>query len=285
MIIDRLYQEAVKKGPICVGLDTRLEYLPEYIKQANLKLEEKIFEFNRKIIDATLDDVACYKLQIACYEALGLAGLIAYAKTLKYIRKNGKIVIADIKRGDISSTAELYAEAHFSGDFEADFITVNPYLGRDAIKPYFKYLNRGEKGLFVLMRTSNPGSEDFQDLIVEDEPLYLHVARKIKEWGQEFKGEAGYSLIGGVVGLTYPQEFMEIKNNTADTFYLIPGYGAQGGTGQDLARILQDEICAVVNSSRGIITAHQGVDESENFAQVSREQVLKMKEDILQWLK
>ncbi|MTI66116.1 MAG: orotidine-5'-phosphate decarboxylase [Firmicutes bacterium] len=285
MIIDRLYKEAKENGPICVGLDTRLEYLPEYLLNKDISNEEKLFEFNKKIIDKTFDLVACYKVQIACYEALGLEGLKAYQRTLKYIRNKGKIVIADIKRGDISSTAEMYAKAHFEGDFEADFITVNPYMGKDAISPYYKYLKTNKKGMFVLMRTSNKSSEDFQELEVGNEPLYMEVSKKIDEWGKDFLGESGFSLVGGVVGLTYPEEFLKIKNKCKNTFFLIPGYGAQGGTGKDVARILKEKMCAVVNSSRGIIKAHKGINEDKDFNEVSRQKVLEMKEDILQWLR
>ncbi|KGG79740.1 orotidine 5'-phosphate decarboxylase [Caloranaerobacter azorensis H53214] len=283
MIIDKLYEEVLGNGPVCVGLDTRFEYLPEYLINSTKTLEEKIFEFNRKIIDATYDLVACYKVQIACYEAFGIEGLKAYSRTLKYIREKGKVVIADIKRGDILSTAEMYAKAHFEGDFEADFITVNPYMGLDAISPYFKYLNTGEKGIFVLIRTSNKSSKDFQELNVDNKPLYLKVAENVQKWGESFIGKSGFSLIGGVVGLTFPKEFLEIKNMCGNMFFLIPGYGAQGGTGEDLKEIFKEKMCGVVNSSRGIIKAHKGVDEGLKFNELARKQVIKMKEDILRW--
>lgn len=285
MIIDKLYNEVLENGPICVGLDTRIDYLPNYLLDSDLNIEEKLFTFNKLLIDDTYDITACYKVQIACYEAYGLEGLKAYSRTLKYIREKGKIVIADIKRGDISSTAEMYAKAHFEGDFEADFITVNPYMGLDAISPYFKYLKTGEKGLFSLVRTSNKSSKDFQELVIDDEPLYMKVAKETDSWGKEFVGESGFSLVGGVVGLTYPKEFLEIKNASKNTFYLIPGYGAQGGTGKDIAEIFEDKICGVINSSRKIITAHKGKEEGENFSKHARDAVLQMKEDIGKWLK
>ena len=284
MIIDLLYNQVQEKGPICLGLDTRLEYLPKYLLDSNLSLEEKIFHFNRKIIDETTDVVACYKLQIACYEALGLEGLRVYSKTLKYIRDRNKIVIADVKRGDISSTAEMYAKAHFEGDFEADFVTVNPYMGIDAISPYFSYLKTGKKGLFVLIKTSNESSKDFQELMVEDSQVYQHVADKVKLWGQEYIGKSGFSLVGGVVGLTYPSEFKKIEEIAPNTFFLIPGYGAQGGTGKAVAEVLKKNSCGVINSSREIITAHKGRTEGKDFALYARKKVLDMKEDIGQWL-
>lgn len=265
MIIDKLYEEIIKKGPICVGLDTREEYLKE---------NETIFEFNKRIIDQTYDLVACYKIQIACYEALGIEGLKAYSQTVKYIREKGSIVIGDIKRGDISSTGEMYAKGHFEGDFEVDFITVNPYMGYDAISPYLKYLETGNKGLFALIKTSNVSSKDFQELKVNEETLYIKVAKEVEKWGEKYIGKSGFSLIGGVVGATHPSELEDMQSKFNNMFYLIPGYGAQGGSGEDLAKLFRKSMCGIVNSSRGII-------KSQN----PREEVMKMKEDILKWLR
>jgi len=285
MIIDTLYKLVNDRGPICIGLDTSLDFLPEYIKNnENLSIDNKVFLFNKNIIDNTFDITACYKIQIAYYEALGIRGLLAYQKTLSYIRKNKGIVIADIKRGDISASAQQYAKAHFTGDFEADFLTINPYMGIDAVKPYFKYLDSGEKGIFILAKTSNPGSKDFQELKAEDKPLFLHVTEKIEEWGEKYRGKSGFSSIGSVVGLTYPDEFLVIKKHAKHTFFLIPGYGKQGGSGKDLAKIFNKNINAVINSSRGIIAAHKGIDETENFVRITRQKVIEMKKDILQWL-
>jgi len=236
-------------------------------------------------ISLTIFDLAaCYKVQIAFYEAYGIRGLIAYQKTLSYIKQNEAIVIADIKRGDISSTAEQYAKGHFSGDFEADFLTINPYMGFDAIKPYLKYLDTGEKGLFILAKTSNPSSKDFQELVLDGKPLFIHITKKIEEWGEKYRGKSGYSNIGSVVGLTYSDEFLMIKKNAKHTFFLIPGYGKQGGSGKDLAKIFDKNINAVINSSRGIIAAHRGIDETKNFVKITRQKVLEMKKDIFQWL-
>ncbi len=285
MIIDALYNKVQERGPICLGLDTRLDYLPQYLLDSDMTVEEKLYQFNKRIIDETFDLVACYKLQIACYEALGLEGLRAYSRTLSYIRGAGALVIADIKRGDISSTAEMYAKGHFEGDFEADFITVNPYMGLDAISPYFKYLKTGKKGIFVLIKTSNESSKDFQELVAEGMPVYQHAAAKVKDWGSEFIGESGFSLVGGVVGLTYPQEFKEIEKMAPSTFFLIPGYGAQGGTGEAVAELFKEKTCGVINSSREIITAHKGKTEGEDFAIYARERVQHMKEDIGKWLR
>lgn len=283
-IIDKLHDAVIKKGPICVGLDPREDMFPDYLIQKKMNIGDKIFEFNQKIIDATKEETACYKPQIACYEAYGLEGMKAYSKTVQYLKSQELISIGDIKRGDISSTAEMYAQGHFSGDFEVDFITVNAYMGQDAVSPYYKYLKTGEKGLFLLVRTSNKSSIDFQDVIVEREPLFIKAAGLMEEWGQQFVGESGFSAIGGVVGLTFPEHFERIKNKAPHMFFLIPGYGAQGGSGKDAARILGKELCGVINSSRGIIAAHKGKNETEAFAGCALNAVKEMKEDIMQWL-
>lgn len=286
MVIDKLYEKAKKNTAVCLGLDTKEDFLPDYIKEKDMSLAEKYLEFNKKIINATKNDVACYKVQIACYEALGLEGLKCYSETLKYIKKTDNIAIADVKRGDISSTAQMYATGHFSGDFEADFITVNTYMGEDAISPYFDYVKNNEKGIFALVKTSNKLGYQIQDLKCEDESLvYENMAKLVDKWGSEFMGKCGYSSIGAVVGLTYPKEFENIKSIMKNTFFLIPGYGAQGGTGKDIANIFKDGICGVVNSSRGIIASHKGKVETENFTDITIKAVNDIKEDINQWLK
>lgn len=280
MIIDKLYKEAKECGPVCIGLDTKEEYLPKYLSESDKSLKEKLFEFNKKIIDDTFDICACYKVQIAHYEAHGIKGLEAYRDTVKYIKSKNKIVIGDIKRGDILSTATMYAKGHFEGDFEVDFITVNPYMGEDAISPYYEYIKNNEKGLFVLMKTSNPTAEDFQNLEADNEKLYINVAKKIGQWGNDFIGESTYSSIGGVVGLTNNEDLIEIRNTVKSSFFLIPGYGAQGGDPEILRDLFKDDICGVVNSSRGIITAHKDKDQTETFSKCARKEVLRMREDL-----
>jgi orotidine-5'-phosphate decarboxylase len=282
MIIDKLYREALK-SPICVGLDFREHLLPEYLLQSSSSLEEKIFIFNRNIVEATKDLVACFKLQVACYEALGLEGLKAYSRTVHYIREKGKITIGDVKRGDIAITAEYYAKAHFSGDFEVDFITVNPYLGEDSISPYYKYLETGEKGIFILIHTSNESSRDFQELNIENTPLYIKVAEKVNDWGKPFIGSNGLNLIGGVVGLTFPEDMKKVWETCPNAFFLIPGYGIQGGKSIDLAPLLEGKRRFIINSSRDIIGAHKGIKESKGFEECAREKVQLMKEDIVKW--
>lgn len=281
MIIDRLYREVREKGNVCVGLDTHLNYIPEEIKERYQSIDEILFQFNKRIIDNTYDIVPIFKLQIAFYEAYGLKGLEAYKRSLEYIKSIGSLSIGDIKRGDISSTAEMYAKAHFYGEFEADFITLNPYMGFDSITPYLQYVEKGNKGVFVLLRTSNPGAKDIQYLDVEGEKLYYHVGDKLNEMGSKYLGSCGYSPIGAVVGGTHIDEAKEIRDRYKNMFFLIPGYGHQGGKGKDVAMYLNDGNGGIVNSSRGIITAFKKYEDgAENFDKYARQAALEMKEDI-----
>ncbi len=281
MIIDRLYDEVERKGNVCVGLDTSLDYIPEKMKKKYKDIDEVIFQFNKKIIDCTQDITAIYKLQIAYYEAYGIRGLFGYMKTLEYLKSINALSIGDVKRGDIASTADMYAKAHFEGDFETDFITLNPYMGFDSITPYLKYLDKGNKGVFVLLRTSNPGAKDIEYLDVEGKSLYYHVGDKLEEMGSKYKGESGYSLIGAVVGGTHTDEAIEIRERYKDMYFLIPGYGAQGARGKDVSLYLNEGNGGVVNSSRGIITAYKNYEDGiKNFEKYTREAVLSMREDI-----
>lgn len=284
MIAEKLLRESNKHKGVCVGLDTDLKYIPDYIMSKDVSLSEKVFEFNKLIIDAVCDEVACFKVQIAYYESLGLEGLSAYSRTLKYLASKEKISIADIKRGDIAATAEKYAEAHFSGEFEADYVTLNAYMGEDAISPFYSYFQTGAKGAFVLVKTSNPSGVDIQNIEVNHEYVYQLMAKNVAKWGAQFVDDSGFSSIGAVIGLTYPDEIKRIKPLMPNTFFLIPGYGAQGGTGKDLAQLFSEGICGVVNSSRGIIAAHVKKGLEVGFEEESRKAVLAMKEDIGKWL-
>lgn len=285
MIIDRLYEEVERKGIVCLGLDTHMDYIPNWVKEKYESTEEIIFHFNKMIIDETLDIVPIYKLQIAYYEAYGIEGLKAYKKTLEYIKSKDSLAIGDIKRGDISATAQMYAKAHFEGDFEADFITLNPYMGFDSITPYLDYIKSGEKGIFVLLRTSNPGSKDIQYLNLEgkeNSPLYYNVGDKLNQMAKEYLGENGYSPIGSVVGGTHRDEAREIRDRYKEQFFLIPGYGHQGGKAEDIDLYLKDKNGGVVNSSRGILLAYKGHDDGEeNFFKYARKAVIDMKKDIM----
>lgn len=287
MIIDKLYESVGKKGHVCLGLDTDLSYLPEDFIKKYENVEDALFNFNKKIIDATIDVVACYKVQIAYYEAYGLKGLSAYKKTLEYLKNEKVISIADIKRGDISRTAEMYAKAHFQGDFESDIITLNPYMGFDSIEPYLPYIKDNEKGIFVLLRTSNKGSKDIQYISnCENKRVYDFVGEKLSEMGKDYLGESGYSSIGAVVGCTTGFEGKEMRNKFGSTFFLIPGYGAQGGTAKEVSNYLSHGNGGIVNSSRGILLAYKKDENGEkNFEESARNASITMRDDILSQLK
>ncbi len=285
MIIDKLYNEVKEKGPVCLGLDTAAEYIPKELSGKCTSVEDAVLRFNQDIINATLDVVACYKVQIAYYEALGMKGMEIYKKTLEYIRARGAVAIADIKRGDIAKTAEMYAKAHFEGDFESDFVTLNPYMGLDGIEPYLPYVENREKGLFVLVRTSNKGAEDIQYIETKDGGrVYNAVGEKLHRLGNKYMGACGYNSIGGVVGCTHVEEGMELRKNLDKMFFLIPGYGAQGGTAQDVALYLKNGNGGVVNSSRGILLAYRK-NPGADFAECARNEAMRMREDILKHVK
>ncbi|WP_313961651.1 orotidine-5'-phosphate decarboxylase [uncultured Parvimonas sp.] len=281
MIVDRLYEAVKEKGFVCVGLDSHLDYIPNYIKEKHEKISDIIFEYNKTIIDATSDIVAIYKPQIAYYEANGLEGLIAYQRTLRYLKEKGLLSIGDVKRGDIASTAKEYAKAHFKGEFEADFITLNPYMGMDSITPYLDYLKTGEKGVFVLLRTSNEGAKDIECLDYNGEALYFKVGDELKKFADELTSECGYSPLGFVVGATHSEEAKKIRERYKNIFFLLPGYGAQGAKAEDIRTYLNDFNGGVVNSSRGIIKYYQKFEDGEErFAHYTRESVLNMRKDI-----
>ena len=280
-IMDKLYKRVEERGVVCVGLDTSLDYIPSFIKEGR-SAEDAIVEFNRQIIEATDDVAACFKVQIAYYEALGLAGLSAYKRTLDLLREKDAIIIADIKRGDIAATAKMYAKAHFEGDFEADFITLSPYMGMDSIEPYLPYLESGKKGVFSLVRTSNKGAEDIEYLdTASGDKVYSVVGDKLMEMGRDLTSECGYHPIGGVIGCTHVEEGKALRKRFNSMFFLIPGYGAQGGKAEDVAMYLNNGNGGVVNSSRGIIAAYikQGREEKD-FAKVAREEAVKMRDAI-----
>lgn len=282
MIIDKLYDEVEKKGPVCVGIDTSIDYIPKnYLNKFSFD-EDALFRFNQSIIDATYDIAGCFKVQIAYYEALGIKGLMVYKRTLEYIRSLGSVVIADIKRGDIAKTAEMYAKGHFEGDFESDFVTLNPYMGLDSIEPYLPYVKNKEKGLFVLVRTSNKGAEDIEYIKSEnDDRVYNIVGKKIQKMGKETIGDCGYSSIGGVIGCTHVEEGIKLRKDLNDMFFLIPGYGAQGGKAEDVAMYLKNGNGGVVNSSRAVLLAYKKHENGEErFDECAREEVLRMREEI-----
>lgn len=280
-IMDKLYKRVEERGVVCVGLDTSLDYVPSFIKEGKTK-EDAIVEFNRQIIEATDDVAACFKVQIAYYEALGLEGLRAYKRTLDLLREKDAIIIADIKRGDIAATAKMYAKGHFEGDFEADLITLSPYMGMDSIEPYLPYLESGNKGVFSLVRTSNKGAEDIEYLdTTSGDKVYSVVGDKLMEMGKNLTAHCGYHPIGGVIGCTHVEEGKALRKRFNSMFFLIPGYGAQGGKAEDVAMYLNNGNGGVVNSSRGIIAAYKKLGRDEkDFAKVAREEAIKMRDAI-----
>lgn len=301
-MIQQLIQNIKKtKAPVCVGLDPMLSYIPEYILQASFKtfgetLEgaaDAIWNFNKEIIDYTWELVPCVKPQIAMYEQFGTWGLLAYEKTVRYCQEKGLLVIGDAKRGDIGSTSAAYATAHLGkvkvGNalctaFNTDFLTVNPYLGTDGVKPFVDVCKAEDKGLFVLVKTSNPSSGEFQDKTFEGRPLYELVAEKVVEWGRDCM-DGSYSNVGAVVGATYPEMSAVLRKQMPHTYFLVPGYGAQGATAKDLKPCFnEDGLGAIINSSRGIIAAYKQEKYAkfgpEHFAEASRQAVLDMAADI-----
>jgi len=279
LIIDRLFDSVRQKGVVCLGLDTAPEYVPPHVvAESGGDIAGAVFAFNRAVIDATLDVTACYKIQIAYYEALGLRGLEAYAKTLRYIRERGGIAIADIKRGDIAETAAMYARAHFTGDFEADMVTLSPYMGMDSLEPYAAYFQGGEKGCFVLARTSNPGARDIQYLdTASGGKVYEAVCQRIAAFGGPFIGRCGYSCVGAVMGCTNTEEIGRIRKQTPSVFFLIPGFGAQGGRAADVALYLNGGNGGVVNSSRAILLNYRKYADGERrYAEYARAEAVSM---------
>lgn len=301
-MIDKLVEKIKKtNAPIEVGLDPMLSYVPEFIKEKAYKefgetLEgaaEAIWQFNKAIVDATCDLIPAVKPQIAMYEQFGIEGLKVYKRTVDYCKEKGLVVIGDAKRGDIGSTSAAYATGHigsvqvgsktYSG-FDTDFLTVNPYLGTDGVKPFVDVCNSHDRGLFVLVKTSNPSSGEFQDRLIDGRPLYEWVAEKVVEWGNASM-DGDYSNVGAVVGATYPEMSRILRNLMPHTYFLVPGYGAQGGTAEDLKHCFnKDGLGAVVNSSRGIIAAYKQEKYkkfgTEHFAEASRQAVMDMVADI-----
>ncbi len=301
-MIDRLVEKIQKThAPIVVGLDPMLSYIPEHIMKKAFDgygetLEgaaEAIWQFNKEIVDHTYDLIPAVKPQIAMYEQFGIPGLMAFKKTVDYCHEKDLVIIGDVKRGDIGSTSAAYATGHIGNiqvgsktytPFGEDFVTVNPYLGTDGIKPFVDVCREEKKGLFILVKTSNPSSGEFQDRLIDGRPLYEWVGEKVAEWGADCMGK-DYSSIGAVVGATYPEMGKVLRKIMPKSFILVPGYGAQGGKGADLVHFFnEDGLGAIVNSSRGIIAAYKQEDYTkfgaEHFAEASRAAVEAMIEDI-----
>lgn len=302
-MIDQLVANIKKtQAPIVVGLDPMLNYIPEQVQKKAFEekgetLEgaaEAIWQFNKAIVDATYDLIPAVKPQIAMYEQFGVAGVIAFKKTVDYCKEKGLVVIGDIKRGDIGSTSEAYAVGHLGkvqvgsqtyAGFDEDFATLNPYMGSDSVNPFIKVCKENNRGVFVLVKTSNPSSGELQDKLVDGKPLYELVGKMVDAWGSDCIGESGYSEVGAVVGATYPEQGKVLRAIMPKTYILVPGYGAQGGKGKDLVHFFnEDGLGAIVNSSRGIIAAYKQETYAkfgaEHFADASRQAVLDMIADI-----
>lgn len=295
--------EKIKKleAPIVVGLDPMLSYLPKFlldqaIEQQGETLEaaaEAIWQYNKGIIDATYDLIPAVKPQIAMYEQFGVPGIAAFHRTVEYCKEKGLVVIGDIKRGDIGSTSEAYALGHLGQvqvgntmlrGFQEDFVTVNPYLGSDGVKPFIDVCKNENKGIFVLVKTSNPSSGEFQDQEINERTLYEMVGQRVAQWGKQHMGDE-YSYVGAVVGATYPKMAKVLREMMPKTYFLVPGYGAQGGTAKDLKPSFnEDGLGAIVNSSRGIIAAYTLPKykkyKETGYADAARAAVIHMKRDI-----
>ena len=301
-MINQLIANIKKTGaPIVVGLDPMLKYIPEHIQKKAFAefgetLEgaaEAIWQFNKGIVDKTYDLIPAVKPQIAMYEQFGIPGLVAFKKTVDYCKSKGLVVIGDIKRGDIGSTSSAYAVGHIGkvqvgsktyAPFDEDFVTVNPYLGSDGVNPFIDVCKEEKKGLFILVKTSNPSSGEFQDQMIDGRPLYELVGEKVAQWGEDCMGDE-YSYIGAVVGATYPEMGKVLRKVMPKSYILVPGYGAKGGKGKDLVHFFnEDGLGAIVNSSRGIIAAYKQEKYAnygeEAFADASRTAVEDMVADI-----
>jgi len=301
ILIDKIKQF---DNPTVVGLDPKINYVPSFLLEEAYKdhgytkkaVAVAFYEFNKGLIDAICDIVPAVKPQIAMYEQYGAPGIKAYIKTIKHAKKRGMVVIGDVKRGDIATTAEAYSDGHIGqvmiGNnsekvFDSDFITVNPYLGYDSIEPYIGNCEKYSKGLFVLVKTSNPNSGEIQDIIAQDgEKVYEKVGKLVEKWGEGLVGEHGFSSIGAVVGATHPEQGANLRKMLPKTFFLVPGYGAQGATVSDLKGCFNEGgVGAIVNSSRGIIAAFKSekykADFSElGYAQAARHAAIDMREDL-----
>ena len=301
-MINKLVDKIKKQNaPVVVGLDPMMKFVPKHLQDAAFKeygetLEgaaEAIWQFNKAIIDNIYDIVPAVKPQVAMYEQFGIPGMIAFKKTVDYCHEKDMVVIGDVKRGDIGSTSEAYAVAHLGkvkvgnkeiAAFDEDFATVNPYLGSDGINPFLKVCKEEKKGIFILVKTSNPSSGEFQDRLIDGRPLYEHVGEKVNEWAMQCMGD-DYSYVGAVVGATYPEMGKVLRKVMPKTFILVPGYGAQGGKAEDLVHFFnEDGLGAIVNSSRGIIAAYAKEEYAKfgeaNFADASRQAAIDMINDI-----
>lgn len=296
LLIDKIRE---KNNPTVMGLDPRYEMLPECIKSKYGKdvksVCEGILEYNKALIDTTFDIIPAVKPQIAFYEMFGIEGIKCFKETCKYAKQKGLIVIADIKRGDIGTTAKGYSNAYLGKTlvsdkeesfYDIDWVTVNPYLGIDGVKPFIEDCQKYNKGIFVLVKTSNKSSGELQDLILEDgKTVYEKVAELVNEWGKELIGEYGYSQVASVVGATYPIQIKKLREIMPHSYFLIPGYGAQGGKAEDIALGFKNGLGGIVNASRSLMCAYKSDKwkdkyKDEEYAKATREEAIRMKDEL-----
>ena len=299
--IDRLIDKIKQtNNPTVMGLDPRFDMLPKCVTDKYDKtlegVSKAILEYNKALIDETCDIIPAVKPQIAFYETFGIPGLEAFKETCKYAKEKGMIVIADIKRGDIGSTAQGYSNAflgktkigdHEESIFDVDFVTVNPYMGTDCVKPFIEDCKKYDKGIFILVKTSNPSSGELQDLKLENgKEVYMQVADLVEKWGEDLVGKYGYSSVSAVVGATYPEQLEQIRSKAPHTYFLIPGYGAQGGKAEDIALGFdKNGLGGIVNASRSLMCAYKSEIwknqfTEEEYAKATRAEALRMKEEL-----
>ena len=304
--IDRLIKKIKETdNPTVMGLDPRYEMLPEVIKQKYSQdlegVAKSIIEFNKNLIDNVCDIIPAVKVQIAFYEMYGIEGLKAFQETCQYAKQKGMIVIADSKRGDIGSTAQGYSNAFLGkieiGEksvpiFDVDFVTVNPYMGTDCVKPFVEDCKKYNKGIFILVKTSNQSSGELQDLKTENGiEIYAEVAKLVEKWGEELRGEYGYSSVAAVVGATYPEQLSQIRELAPHTYFLIPGYGAQGGKAEDIAKGFDENgLGGIINASRSLMCAYKSDRwkeqfKEEQYAEATRAEAIRMREELNQAIK
>ena len=300
-IIDQLIEKIkIKKNPTVIGLDPRYEMIPKCVKDKYPKTLEgvgqAIIEYNKALIDEIYDIIPAIKPQIAFYEMYGIPGMQAFKVTCEYAKQKGMFVIADIKRGDIGSTAQGYSNAYLGKTkieeneqslYDIDFVTVNPYMGTDCVKPFIDDCKKYNKGLFILVKTSNPSSGELQDVKLENgEEVYTRVAKYVEKWGEELRGEYNYSSISAVVGATYPEQLKQLRQIAPHTYFLIPGYGAQGGKAEDIALGFDENgLGGIVNASRSLMCAYKSdmwkdKFEEKDYAKATRAEAIRMKEEL-----
>lgn len=304
-VIDKLINKIKEtNNPTVIGLDPRYELLPKYVTEKYPKtlegVKNSIIEFNKSLIDATYEIIPAVKVQVAFYEMYGIPGMEAFKETCRYAKEKEMIVIADVKRGDIGSTAQGYSNAYLGktkiGDkeesiFDVDFVTVNPYMGTDCIEPFLQDCKKYNKGIFILVKTSNPSSGELQDLkLKNDKEVYIQVAELVEKWGKDLHGKFGYSSIAAVVGATYPKQLEELRKLAPHTYFLIPGYGAQGGMASDIALGFDSNgLGGIVNASRSLMCAYKSdlwknKYTEEKYAMATRAEALRMKEELNKYI-